>query len=92
MNYSLSVDIVNTLQNLFDKNSTSSLSQDKLIFNDSVEKLTASNATKSGLMIKGILTWGAAELLTILLQDTSHCGRCHKLRRAEECEDFSNNS
>ena len=54
MNYSLSVDIVNTLQNLFDKNSTSSLSQDKLIFNDSVEKLPASNTTKNGLMIKGI--------------------------------------
>ena len=51
---SLSVDIVNTFQDLFDKNTTSSLCQNKLIFNDSVKKLPTSNATKSGLMIRNI--------------------------------------
>ena len=56
MYYSLSVDIVNTLEDLFDKNPTSSFCQNKLIFNDSVKKLPTSNAAKSGLMIRNINT------------------------------------
>ena len=89
MYYSLSVDIVNTLEDLFDKNPTSSFCQNKLIFNDSVKKLPASNATKSELMIKGILT---RALLTIQSPGTSRFCRCHKPRTAEEFGDFSNNS
>ena len=88
MYYSLSVDIVNTFQDLFDKNTTSSLCQNKLIFNDSVKKLPTSNATKSGLMIRNI----NMAPLTILLQGTSHFCRCHKPRKAGEFADFSNNS
>ena len=70
MYYSLSVDIVNTLEDLFDKNPTSSFCQNKLIFNDSVKKLPASNATKSGLMIKGI--YYNSCLINLLFRHQAH--------------------
>ena len=46
MNDALAVNIVNTFQYLLDKNPTSSFCENKLILDDSVEKLTASNAEK----------------------------------------------
>ena len=67
MDNALPVDIVNSLQDLFHKNPTSSFSQNKLILDDSVKKLPASDAVKRVAMKSHISEENSGPFLVFLL-------------------------
>ena len=66
MDNALPVDIVNSLQDLFHKNPTSSFSQNKLILDDSVKKLPASDAVKRVAMKSHISVENSGPFLVFL--------------------------